>query len=119
MAQEALHGGQVHAGFDQVRGEGVPQGMNAAFWGDAGGITRGTVDPMRRSNIDGRVAHTVGKQPDARPLLAPVVAQHRKQARREQRVAIPRAFALAHLDAHALGGALDVGQLQGAYLGQA
>ena len=41
VAQQALNGGQVHAGFEQMGGKAVAQRVNAAFTGDAGGVTRG------------------------------------------------------------------------------
>ena len=119
MAQEALHGGQVHASLDQVSGESVAQAVDAAFGGDAGGVARSAVDALRRLDLYRRAALAVGKEPLARPPIAPVAAQHVEQSRREQRVAILSALALAHLEAHAIGGALDVGQLQGANFGHA
>ena len=97
----------------------MAQGMNAAFRRDARGVTRGAVDPLRRFDFNRRAARTVGKQPLARSLVAPVAAQCVEQARREQRVAILAALALAYLEAHALRSALDVGKLQGAHLGHA
>ena len=56
VAQESLHGGQVHAGLDQVCGESVTQAVDAAFGGDAGGISRGAVDALRCVDIDRRAA---------------------------------------------------------------
>jgi hypothetical protein len=61
VAEQALHGGQIHAGFDQVSGEGVPQRVDAPFRGDAGGIARGAIDPLRGAYIDRGVARGVGE----------------------------------------------------------
>src|SRR3990172_4636547 len=117
VTEEPLHGGQVHAGFDQVSGESVAQRVNATFTRDAGSVAGGAVDPLRRTLIDWRGARDIGKQPPSRSTIAPVVAQPVEQSRRKQRVAILAPFALAHLEAHAIGGALDVGQLQGTHFG--
>jgi len=119
VAEESLHGRQVHAGFDQVRGKRVPQSVNTAFTGNAGGVTSGAVNTLRCARIDRRAARTVGKQPSTRPLIAPVAAQHVEQARGEQRISILRPLALAYLEAHAIGSALYIGELQGAHLGHA
>ena len=53
----------------------------------------------------------------ARTAGLPVQAQRAQQSRREQRIAILAALALAHLETHAVGRALDVGHLQGAHFG--
>ena len=75
VAEEVLDGRQVHAGFDQVSGKGVAQGVDAAFRRNAGGVASGAVDPLRRTQIDRRGARDVGKQLPARPTIAPVMAQ--------------------------------------------
>ena len=97
----------------------MAQTVNAAFTSNAGSVAGGAVHALRRNQIDRRTARGVGKQPGARSAIAPVLAQHGEQARREQRVAILAALALAHFEAHAVGGALDVAELQSADLGHA
>jgi len=129
VTHKVLHGRQVRAGLDQVSGERVTQAVDTARARDAGGgVARGAVDALHGVDADGRVARVVGKEPRAWPPIAPVAAQPHKQAHREQRVPqgdflrgvpILSALALAHLDAHALRGALDVRQFQCAHLGQA
>lgn len=116
VAEQALQCGQVHAGLQQVRGEGVSQRMNATFAGNAGGVAPGAVHALCHFDAHRAVAGGIGKQPRAWPAIAPVQAQRLEQSGREERVAILGALALAHLDAHAIGGALDVVHLQPAQL---
>jgi hypothetical protein len=41
MAKQAPQRGQIDSGFQPVGGEGVPQAVDAAFTGNAGGVTIG------------------------------------------------------------------------------
>ena len=75
VAQEALNGGQVHAGFEQVGGETVSQSVDAAFTGDAGGVAGGSVGALCRRRINRCRAGGIGKQPRAWAPIAPVAAQ--------------------------------------------
>ena len=119
VPEELLERGQIHAGFEQVGGEAVSQGMDAALRADASGVPRGAINALHRLGVDRRRAGGVGKQPAPRSGDAPPGAQALEQAWRQQRVAILAAFALAYLEAHAIRGALDICDLQGADLGDA
>jgi hypothetical protein len=92
------------------------QRVNATFRGDASGVAGRGVGALRGHRINGCCASVVGKQPLARMVRPPIQAQGAQQSRREQRIAILGTLALAHFQTHALGRALDVGQLHGAQL---
>ena len=131
VAEQSLKGGQIHPGFEQVSGEAVPQGVDAALRADAGGVPRGAVDALHRLGIDRRRPGGIGEQPAPRPAHSPVSPQGVEQARRQQRVAILSAFALkdsdplraearaesyalAYLETHPIRCAFDVRDLQSA-----
>ena len=91
----------------------MAQGVDTALLTQPGGIAGGTVQTLGLLDVDGSAAQAVGKQPDVGMMALPVEAQGIEQARREQGVTILAAFAVAHLETHAVRGALDVGQFQG------
>ena len=93
--------------------------MDAAFRRNAGGVTGGAINPLHRLGIDRRRSGGVGEQPATRSADLPPEAQAIEQARRQQRVTILIAFALAYLETHPIRGALDVRDLQGADFGDA
>jgi hypothetical protein len=47
VAEQALNGMEVDASFEQMGGEAVSQGANAALGGEPGGIARRPVDALR------------------------------------------------------------------------
>ncbi len=114
MAEQALDGVQVDAGFEQVGGEAVAQGVDAGGVGKTGGIAGGPVHALGGTVAHGAVAGLVGEQPGARTAGLPVQAQGVQKPGREQRITILPAFALAYLEAHAVGGGFDVADLEGA-----
>jgi hypothetical protein len=95
MAEEPADAVEIDAAFEQVRGEGVAQTVDAAFRGDAGGVARRLVDPLRGLDLHRAAAAAVGEQPPLRPGVAPVSPQGREQTRRQQRLAILAALAVA------------------------
>ena len=65
VAEQELDGVQVAAGFQQVGGEGVAQGMDAALLADAGAQFRGGVDLLGDGDVDRARALAIGEEPDA------------------------------------------------------
>jgi hypothetical protein len=82
-------------------GEGVAQAVDADAFGDAGFVACGVEPLLDQADIDRNVCTATGKQPDLRPIGAPVQAQGFQQLWRQQAVAIARALAL--LDAQRQG----------------
>jgi len=66
VAEEPLHGVQVDAGFEQVGGEGVAQGVDAALLLDAGAQLREGIDLLGDRDVDRAAALAIGEEPDAR-----------------------------------------------------
>jgi hypothetical protein len=111
VAKQALDRGQSVARFQQVGGEGVAQGMDAALLADAGAQFRGRVDPLGHGDIDRARARAIGEEPDARRRGLPVRAPLLEQPRGERDVAVLGAFPL--LDAHRHPVGIEVRDLQG------
>ena len=112
VSEQALDGVDVDTGFQQVGGETVAQGVNAARTPKPGFVSRSTIHALRSLGVYRPDAGWVGEQPSTRATQAPVIAQGFQQSGRKHRVAITVALALAHLDAHTVWGALDVRRLQ-------
>jgi hypothetical protein len=102
----------------------VPQGVDAADLGDAGGgpgevvitLAAGAVDGARRVRAR-RKQPVRGLGPSA--AVAPVQPQVVEQLSSQQRIAVLSALALDDADAHAVGGGVDVAATQPAQLAQA
>ncbi len=75
VAEQALDGVDVDTGFEQMGGEAVAQGMDAAAVFDAGRATGGMVEAMGGFLINGAFATTTGKEPEFRPAGTPVQPQ--------------------------------------------
>ena len=117
MAQEALHGVQVDAGFEQVGGKRVAQGVDAALLLDAGAQLGHRVDLLGDGDVDRTRALAIGEEPDARRRALPVRAEIVEEARGQRHVAILGALALLDPHRHAVG--IDVGHLEGDRLADA
>jgi hypothetical protein len=79
MAEENLNGAEIHSGFQQVSGEGVPQRVRMNRFGDAGalpGFLAGAEDGLAR---DMRAGFFPGEEPVLRLLPAPVDAEQLQQ----------------------------------------
>src|SRR5258708_37244106 len=66
MAQQNLDGPYIRAGFEQVSGETVPQGVRMNFLADAGALGRffaGSPDDLGGNRMIGGVPAVVGGQP--------------------------------------------------------
>ena len=101
MAEQQLDGAQIGAGFQQVNGEGVAQGVRRDRPGDARPLARlaaGGLHGEPRNRLAGPVAR---EQPGLRMRLFPVVPQDVQQPRREHDVTVLLAFAGLHPDDHA------------------
>ena len=79
MAKESADAVEIDAGFEQVCGEGVAKTVDTALGGDAGGVARGVVDPLRGLDFHRTGASPVGEQPPLRPGVAPVNSQGGEQ----------------------------------------
>jgi len=98
---------QVNAALQQVRGKAVPQRVDAADLGNAGGLASRVVVKLRTAAVQrpGRIA-AAGKQLvlglGTSAAGAPVQAQLVEQLEREKTVAVLSALALDHTDTHAV-----------------
>jgi len=119
MSQVGLDDAQVDPVFEQVGGEGMPQGMDGGWFVDATlapGQAEGLLRTCRRHVLGGRGligarACGSGKDPDWMAVGGPVAAQQ-AQVRFEQRdVAVLLPLTAAHMEYLAL--AVDIGDLQG------
>jgi len=117
MAEQSLHGVQVDARFEEVGGEGVAQGVDAALLADAGAELRQRIDLLGDRDVDRAGALAIGEEPDAgwrgRPVRAPLL----QEARGEREVAIFPALAVLDPDGHAVG--VDGRDLEGNRLADA
>ena len=118
VAQQAADGVQVHAAFEQVRGEAVAQGVGAAALGDAGAVPGCLVGALQALDADAAFTRAVGEQPFAwvalRRVGLTVQAQQRQQAGAQDAVAVGAALAGVHAHAHAVWRAVDVAHAQAA-----
>ena len=102
---------QVAARFEQVGGEGVAQGVDAALLGDAGAQFRHRVELLGDGDVDGARARAIGEEPDARAVRCPVGAPVLEQPLGERDVAVLGALALLDAHRHAVG--IEVGDFEG------
>jgi hypothetical protein len=102
MAEQQLDGAQIGAGFQQMDGKGMAQGVRRDGPADAAFApcrSAGDLDGAWCDRLAGKVA---GKPPLLRPGGAPVVSQDVQQPGREHHVAVLPPFALRHADDHAV-----------------
>src|SRR5438094_6147889 len=99
-----------------MRGEAVPQRMNADTLGDAGTPGCQANDPMQLARtrmlpaVAGKQPGLTGRHPALLARDAPPFTQYIEQVGREKDVAILVALALLDADHHSV--AVDVGELQ-------
>src|SRR6201998_4412532 len=99
-----------------MRGEAVPQRMNADALGDAGTPRRQANDPMQLArtrmlpSVAGKQPGLSGRHPSLLARNAPPFAQYLEQDGRQNDVAILLALALLDPDEHPV--TIDVGELQ-------
>ena len=79
MTQQPLDGMDIGAGFQQVRGEAVAQGVDATMTPDLGAVARGVIHALRQGVAYRPRAGPVREQPGARAILVPVIAQGLQQ----------------------------------------
>jgi len=103
MAEQALDRVQIGSALEQVRREGVAQGVDAAPLVHAGLAFGAAIDALDAGDRDRSVFPLRGEEPRLGPCVAPVRAQLLEQARREQRIAIPTSLALLHANRPAVG----------------
>ena len=116
VPEQALNRVDVDAGLEQVRREGMPQGVNPPGLGDPRALLGRLIGPLQRGRVHRVRALRRRKQPRRGARLCPVPAQGLEQARREHRVAILAALAL--LDANGHPRRIDVGDAQVQDLGE-
>jgi hypothetical protein len=117
VPEEVLDVVHVPAGFDQVRGVGVSEGVDAAVLLDTGAPFRSGVDLLRDGHINRAGAGANGEEPPRRGHRAAVGAQLLQQSRRERDVAVLAALALLHAQSHAVG--VEVGDFEGHHFAHA
>jgi hypothetical protein len=121
MAHQQLDGAQVGTGFEQMRGEAMPERMRAKLLLNAGAGGRRPADVpyglVGDGPLDVAIADLAGEQIDAGLLPSPVVAQGFEQLRRQGHVTIAHPLTPLDMDDHAL--AVDIAHLQQSRLGAA
>ena len=95
MPEQALNGVDVDAGFQQMGGETVAQGVDTAVPPQAGTIACRAIDALRCLRINRPGVRGVGEQPNGGVVIAPILAQAGQQGGREHGVAILAALARA------------------------
>ena len=120
MPQVALHETGIHAGFEQMGGVGMPEGMDGhACFGDPGalfGFAEGALDTgATHGRGSGRtlflIAPSGGKEPGLVTVGFPVGAKQSQGICGQGDVTVFGALAAVDMDLEAL--AIDVGDLQG------
>src|SRR5262245_25010933 len=101
VAEQSLNGMQVNAGFQQVRGEGVAEPMNAPRLADAGGALRDLIHPWERGGMQRLTSSLRRKHPRSWTSDPPVLAERIEQPRRQDGVAVLAALAVLDADRHA------------------
>ena len=111
VPEQGLDRGQVHAGLKKVCGKGMPQGMDASAFLDAGLFFGCRVDVLDAAATDGGCL-PIGREQEFRGAGdQPMPAKFEQEPRGQYRVSILVAFALVNSDHHAL--AVDVAYFQG------
>src|ERR1700689_815635 len=75
MAEQDLNGAEIHARFQQVRGESVPQGVRMDRFADARGSSGLLAHPENRWGADGLTGLVAGKQPVCGLFPPPIGAE--------------------------------------------
>ena len=124
MAEQFADAVEVDSGLKQVRGEAVPQRVDAADLGDSSGVASEVVVALATGAIERpRWIRSSGKQPvrgvGMTATGSPVQPQLLQQLAVEQAVPILAALALDHPNAHAVGGRVDVAAAQVTQFAQA
>jgi hypothetical protein len=119
MAHVSLDDPQVDAGFEEMSGIGVAQGMNGdSFFSDSGsnlGPAEGTLDTAlghgRWSVLCSITVSTKGGEEEARMTVGhPIAAEQMEGGLRERHVAIFGALPTVDMDHHA--GGIDIGDFE-------
>ena len=79
VPEQALNGMQIDAGFEQVRGKGVAQGMDTATRWQSSGIAGGAIESLNHLVVNRAATGAVRKDPVLRSKSAPVQAQRFEQ----------------------------------------
>src|ERR1039458_10383684 len=122
VAEEQLYGAQVGAGFEQMRGEAMPQRMRMQRLADAcalGGFAASVPDNFVADGGIGGVPAAAREQPHGRLAGQPAImgAQFVEQMGTEHDVAILAALPFLDMESHARR--VDIGEFQGRALGAA
>jgi hypothetical protein len=110
VPQEPLDRVEVGPRLQEVRGKGMPQGMDTPALRDPGLALRGIVVLLRGGDIQRPLPVPRREQPGGRAILAPVSAELRQQPGRQEGVAILAALALLHPETPPLG--VEVAELE-------
>ena len=110
MTEQNLDRADVGAGFEEVGGKAVAQGVDGDRLAELGRHPSVAAGPLQHAPIERAALVLARKQPMRGPDFPPVGAQDNEQLRREHDVAISAALALFNPDQHAA--AVDVGDFQ-------
>ena len=118
MTEIGLDEPQIDAGFEQVGGIGMTQGMNAGIFLDAAFLQRGfegALDTALVHRLRGRRHGHAGacggrKEPDGMAVGAPLLAQQSQRALRQRHVAVLVALAVPDMEHPPL--AVNISDLQ-------
>ncbi len=109
VPHQTLQGGQIHAAFQPVGREAVPQRMRGRGLGQPGPPMSNLKGPLNASRVPGFAAG-IRKEPDFRPVILPVRAPFVEKGVAHGHGAIFVAFAGANPEEHTFG--IDVCDLQ-------
>src|SRR5215831_3803047 len=115
MTEQNLNVAEIHAGFEQVSGKGVPEQMRMNRLGDAGEF--GGVLASQNNGIagEGSARFLTGEQPVLWPLPAKVATEQFQQFRRQKGLPVLAPFAATN--PNHMAAAIDVGHFEVRYLG--
>jgi len=102
MPEQQLDGAQVSAGFEQMDGKGMAQGVRRDRLADPGPVARMSADILHGSRRDRLSRPVAREQPVLGPCFAPVGPEDVQEPGREHDVAVLATFARRHADHHAL-----------------
>ena len=110
MAQERLDGHQIHATFQKMGRETMPQRVNAFAFFNAAFLLGSIVDFLDCGDIQRAISVLAKKDPRNRLISLLVSLQLTEQPLGENRVTVFFPFALFYADHHPLG--MDIAQFE-------
>jgi|SRR5271157_386595 hypothetical protein len=102
MTKQKLDGSEVSAGFKEMNGEGVAQGMRSDRLVDTEELTRLPAGMCDSKTADRLIGDIAWEQPFLWLFRAPITAQDLQKFGREHDITVFPPFALLHADNHPL-----------------